>query len=155
RLNFLNFIALPITFGIGSEYPFNIYDRTRLLRGDATRAVTLSGGAVALCSYTTVVGYGSLLFSDNQSLQSFGWFAISGEIACISAALFIVPSLLHTFGARRAKKAGNLGGPPRVSVPRSLSLATRTAPKVESPPAARPPELGTREGRSAEPDAGA
>jgi len=95
KLNFLNFIALPITFGIGCEYPFNIYDRSRLLKGDATRAVTLSGGAVTLCSYTTIVGYGSLLFSDNQALQSFGWLAISGEAACLLAALFVVPSLLH------------------------------------------------------------
>jgi predicted RND superfamily exporter protein len=100
KLNFLNFIALPITFGIGCEYPFNIYDRSRLLKGDATRAVLLSGGAVALCSYTTTVGYGSLLFSDNQALQSFGWLAISGEIACVSTALLIVPSLLHLFNRR-------------------------------------------------------
>jgi predicted RND superfamily exporter protein len=95
KLNFLNFIALPITFGIGCEYPFNIYDRSRLLHGDTTRAVTLSGGAVALCSYTTTIGYGSLLFSDNQALQSFGWLAISGEVACLLAALLLVPSILH------------------------------------------------------------
>jgi predicted RND superfamily exporter protein len=105
KLNFLNFIALPITFGIGCEYPFNIYDRSRLLHGDPARAVLLSGGAVALCSYTTTVGYGSLLFSDNQALQSFGWLAISGEIACVSTALFIVPSLLHLFRRRRTPGA--------------------------------------------------
>ena len=61
HVTFLNFIALPITFGIGSEYPFNIYDRSRLLGGDVTRAVKLHLGAVALCSYTTVVGYGSMM----------------------------------------------------------------------------------------------
>src|SRR4029450_7906486 len=72
KLNFLNFIALPITFGIGCEYPFNIYDRSRLLGGDVTLAVRRSGGAVALCSYTTIVGYGSLLFADNQALPSVG-----------------------------------------------------------------------------------
>jgi predicted RND superfamily exporter protein len=95
KLNFLNFIALPITFGIGSEYPFNVYDRSRLLGGDPSRAVMLSGGAVALCSYTTTIGYGSLLFSDNQALRSFGWLASSGEVACLVAALFVVPSCLH------------------------------------------------------------
>ena len=59
-------------FGIGSEYPFNIYDRSRLLGGDVNAAVKLHFGAVALCSYTTVIGYGSLLFADNQALRSFG-----------------------------------------------------------------------------------
>ncbi|MBX3233038.1 MAG: MMPL family transporter [Labilithrix sp.] len=98
RLNFFNFIALPITFGIGCEYPFNVFDRTRLLKGDVTSAVSRSGGAVALCSYTTTIGYSSMLFSDNQALQSFGRLAMWGEIACVVMALFFLPSLLHLFG---------------------------------------------------------
>jgi predicted RND superfamily exporter protein len=103
KLNFFNFIALPITFGIGCEYPFNIFDRTRLLKGDVTGAVARSGGAVALCSYTTTVGYGSMLFSDNQALQSFGKLAMWGEIACTMTALFFLPSLLHVLLGTRKK----------------------------------------------------
>ncbi len=95
RLNFFNFIALPITFGIGCEYPFNVFDRTRLLDGDVTGAVSRTGAAVALCSYTTIVGYGSMLFSDNQALQSFGRLAMWGEVACTVTALLFLPSLLH------------------------------------------------------------
>ena len=105
KLNFLNFIALPITFGIGCEYPFNIYDRSRLLGGNVTLAVRRSGGAVALCSYTTIVGYGSLLFADNQALQSFGRLAASGEITCILCAMLVLPSLLHVWRRRRTKAA--------------------------------------------------
>jgi predicted RND superfamily exporter protein len=106
RLNFLNFIALPITFGIGSEYPFNIYDRARLLGGDVTRAVKLHLGAVALCSYTTAIGYGSLIFSDNQALHSFGRLAMAGEIACLLVAVFLLPSLLHLIGAHTVGRKG-------------------------------------------------
>jgi uncharacterized protein len=101
HLNFLNFIALPITFGIGSEYPFNIYDRSRLLGRDVTRAVKLHLGAVALCSFTTTVGYGSLLFADNQALRSFGRLAITGEVSTLAAALLFLPALLHIIGAHR------------------------------------------------------
>lgn len=101
RLNFVNFIALPITFGIGCEYPFNVFDRSRLLRGDVRSAVALSGGAVALCSYTTTVGYGSLLFSDQMALQSFGRLAMFGEISCLVAAVVLLPALLHALPARR------------------------------------------------------
>jgi predicted RND superfamily exporter protein len=100
KLNFVNFIVLPITFGIGCEYPFNVYDRTRILDGDVSLALRRTGGAVALCSYTTVVGYGSLLFNDFQSLQSFGRLAMSGEIACLTGALFVLPALLHVLGRR-------------------------------------------------------
>ncbi len=95
KLNYVNFITLPITFGIGCEYPFNVYDRSRLLGGDVTAAVKRVGGAVALCSYTTVVGYSSLLFADFQALQSFGLLAALGEVACLTGALLTLPALLH------------------------------------------------------------
>jgi hypothetical protein len=98
RLNYVNFITLPITFAIGCEYPFNVYDRSRLLGGDVAGAVRRVGGAVALCSYTTVVGYGSLLFADFQALQSFGRLAACGEIACLCGALLALPALLHVAG---------------------------------------------------------
>ena len=95
KLNFFNFIALPITFGIGCEYPFNVFDRSRLLNGDITNAVSRTGAAVALCSYTTTIGYGSMLFSDHQALQSFGRLAMWGEISCVLMALLFLPSFLH------------------------------------------------------------
>lgn len=101
KLNYVNFIALPITFGIGCEYPFNVYDRSRLLGGDVTSALRRVGGAVALCSFTTTVGYGSLLFADQQALQSFGRLAMTGEIACLVGAIFVVPALLHVLARKR------------------------------------------------------
>jgi predicted RND superfamily exporter protein len=105
HLNFLNFVALPITFGIGSEYPFNIYDRARLLGGDVKGAVQRVSGAVLLCSFTTTVGYGSLLVADNQALQSFGLLALSGEVACVLAAVLVLPALLHVI--LRTKPCGD------------------------------------------------
>ena len=105
QLNFLNFIALPITFGIGCEYPFNVFDRARLLNGDVTSALKRTGGAVALCSFTTTVGYSSLVFADNQALQSFGQLAMSGEIACLAGAMLVLPALLHVLPGWKARMA--------------------------------------------------
>ena len=103
KLNYVNFITLPITFGIGCEYPFNVYDRSRLLGGDVSGAVERVGGAVALCSYTTVVGYGSMLFADFQALQSFGRLAVSGELACLGGALLMLPALLQAMRSKSMK----------------------------------------------------
>jgi predicted RND superfamily exporter protein len=77
-----------------------VYDRTRILGGDISSALARTGGAVALCSFTTTVGYSSMLFSDNQALQSFGRLAMSGEIACATMALLFVPALLHVLSRR-------------------------------------------------------
>jgi hypothetical protein len=101
KLNFLNFIVLPITLGIGCEYPFNIYDRVRLLGGDIALAIRRSGGAVALCSYTTAVGYGSLVVADNQALQSFGRLAVLGEATTFVAALLVMPALLYVSARKK------------------------------------------------------
>jgi len=110
-----------ITFGIGCEYPFNVFDRSRLLSGDVSLALKRTGGAVALCSYTTTVGYGALLFADNQALQSFGQLAMSGEIACLVGAMLVLPALLHVLPGwkekmkKRAEEAG-AGAEPRLDV---------------------------------------
>ena len=93
HVTFLNFIALPITFGIGAEYALNVVSRFREER-DISRAVVSTGAAVALCSWTTIVGYGSLLAAQNQALQGFGLMAIIGEVACLSAAIIALPAFL-------------------------------------------------------------
>jgi len=93
HVTFLNFIALPITFGIGAEYALNVITRYREER-NILRAVVSTGSAVALCSWTTIVGYGSLLAARNRALQGFGMMAILGEVSCLSAAIIALPALL-------------------------------------------------------------
>nr|MBK7064281.1 MMPL family transporter [Deltaproteobacteria bacterium] len=102
RLNFLNFVALPLTFGIGVEYAMNLYDRVEHLGdvGDGLRSV---GGAVSLCSLTTIIWYGSLLVADNQALQSFGYLAVAGELACSGTAMFLLPSAMVLVQRRRER----------------------------------------------------
>src|SRR5262249_51709117 len=59
KVNFLDFVALPITIGIGIDYSVNIAARERRDGpGTARRALATVGGAVAMCSFTTIVGYG-------------------------------------------------------------------------------------------------
>jgi predicted RND superfamily exporter protein len=93
HVTFLNFIALPITFGIGAEYALNVVTRYREER-NVSRAVISTGAAVALCSWTTIVGYGSLLAASNQALNGFGLMAIIGEVVCLSAAIVALPAFL-------------------------------------------------------------
>ncbi|MBK8480371.1 MAG: MMPL family transporter [Proteobacteria bacterium] len=104
RVNFLNFIALPITFGIGVDYAVNLYLRYQFEgRGRVREAVEATGAAVALCSLTTIIGYGALLVADNQALRSFGAMAILGEFACFAAALLLLPAALVMLERRRAR----------------------------------------------------
>ena len=95
RVNFLNFVVLPITFGIGVDYAVNIVQRWRLEGpGSLQRVLRETGGAVALCSLTTIIGYSSLIVADNRALRGFGFLASVGEVACLAAALVALPAFL-------------------------------------------------------------
>jgi predicted RND superfamily exporter protein len=103
RVTFLNFIALPITFGIGVEYAVNVTARYRERKSIAD-AISSTGGAVAMCSWTTIVGYGSLLAAQNRALQGFGSMAILGELTCLTTAVVVLPALLVVLHRRRHPK---------------------------------------------------
>ena len=90
KINFFNFVALPITLGVGADYAANLASR---LRRDPAGAMAGTGAAVALCSMTTIIGYSSLLSSANPALRSFGVLADLGELTCLAAALVLLPAL--------------------------------------------------------------
>jgi predicted RND superfamily exporter protein len=102
KLNFSNFVALPITFGIAADYSINMLRRrmTDHLE-DARDTVFASGGAVTLCSLTTVIGFGSLLLANNRALFSFGVVAVAGELACLVTAVIVLPTAMYLFQANR------------------------------------------------------
>ncbi|GAC1542294.1 MAG: hypothetical protein NVS3B10_31120 [Polyangiales bacterium] len=117
KINFANFIAFPITFGIGVDYSVNVMARyvadhegkpERL--GDITAAVASTGGAVGLCSMTTIIGYSSLLLAENQALFSFGMVAVLGEIACLTTAVIVLPAVVVVVQRlRRASGRASVG----------------------------------------------
>ncbi len=106
RLNFSNLIALPITFGVAADYSINVLKRYQA-HGELEQAVGKTGGAVALCSATTVIGFASLIVAQNRALRSFGELAISGELACLSTAVLALPAYL----AWRASGHGTFAKP--------------------------------------------
>ena len=105
KVNFLDFVAVPITLGISVDYSVNVVARER--RGGvaaAGEALATTGAAVVLCSWTTTVGYASLLLSSNAGIRSFGLTAMLGELTCLLAALILAPALLTSWqGPRRGR----------------------------------------------------
>jgi predicted RND superfamily exporter protein len=96
KINFVNLIAFPITFGIGVDYAVNVMSRyLRDGERDVEAAVRETGGAVGLCSFTTVVGYSSLLLAQNVGLFLFGLIAVLGEISCLVTAVVVLPAVLR------------------------------------------------------------
>jgi predicted RND superfamily exporter protein len=106
RLNFLNFVALPITFGIGVDYSVNVVQRyVQEGSGSALKALRETGGAVVLCSLTTTLGYLALVQSTNFGVRSLGIAAFIGEVCCLLVSVLVLPSVLMLLDRRRVVKA--------------------------------------------------
>ncbi len=93
KINFFNFIVYPITFGIAVDYGANVLSRMGSRRTIVPALVEV-GTAVAFCSWTTIVGYGSLILSFNRALRSFGWYAMLGEVTTLATALVFLPAMV-------------------------------------------------------------
>jgi predicted RND superfamily exporter protein len=114
KINFANFIAFPITFGIGVDYAVNVMARY-LEQGskNVVAAIRSTGGAVTLCSLTTITGYSSLLFAQNRALFLFGVVAVLGEVACLLTAILVLPSVLLLLGRPSRPERAALAGASR------------------------------------------
>ena len=93
KINFFNFIAYPITFGIAVDYGANVFSRLRVRRSVVPALVEV-GPAMMICSWTAIVGYASLIVSFNRALRSFGWYAMIGELATLTTATVFLPALV-------------------------------------------------------------
>jgi uncharacterized protein len=69
---------------------------------DPGPAVLETGGAVGLCSATTIIGYSSLLLAKNRALYYFGMVAVLGEVACLASAVIVLPAALSWLARRKA-----------------------------------------------------
>jgi len=52
---------------------------------------------VAMTSFTTMVGFGSLVIAQYRALSSMGWIIILGIGSCLLTSLFLLPPLLVIF----------------------------------------------------------
>jgi len=102
KVNLLNFAALPITIGVGADYVVNLLGAMSSLKVDARGACVRMGGAILLCSLTTIIGYLSLVLAKSGALRSFGWAAVVGEVVASLAVLLVLPVAL---GSRLAGAA--------------------------------------------------
>lgn len=95
KLNFFNLIAIPLLVGMGQDDALHVYYRYREEGpGNIRRVVRETGGAVFITTFTTVVGFSSLLFANHQGLLSLAQLSVVGMWMCWASSVLILPSLL-------------------------------------------------------------
>jgi predicted RND superfamily exporter protein len=105
HINFVNAVILPMIIGMGIDNSLHLMNR--FLEGggrDAGLALRTTGRAMAMCSLTTMLGFGSLATARYQALSTMGWVTILGMGFCLIAALCFLPTLLILWEQRRRER---------------------------------------------------
>ncbi len=91
NFNPANFMALPLTLGIGLVYGVHVVHG----RNQGYLFAHSTGPAVALAAITTIAGFGSLMLADHRGIASLGFVMASGVLANLIGAELALPALLR------------------------------------------------------------
>lgn len=108
QMNFINIFVTTMIIGIGVDYGIYILHRYGEVRdlpeGEFTQALRETGKAVAAAATSTIVGFGSIIFSHYSGLRSTGEVAILGALFTSLVAITLLPAFL-TWRRRKADQA--------------------------------------------------
>jgi predicted RND superfamily exporter protein len=109
QMNFINIFVTTMIIGIGTDYGIYILHRYGEVRGRSGAAfesgMRETGKAVAAAAISTIVGFGSIVFSHYPALQSTGKVAVLGALFTSLVAITLLPAGLG-WSERRRRHAG-------------------------------------------------
>jgi len=94
RFNPANILTLPLMVGIGVAYGIYVIQRYRE-DGEPTFYGKSTGRALLLSALTAVIAFGSLMTGAHRGIASLGLVMVIGVVACLVAALVLLPALLE------------------------------------------------------------
>lgn len=90
--NVVNFVALPMSVGIGAVYGVHALHRMRELN-DETILTSSTGPALLLSGVTTMVGFASLMTAHHRGLSSLGFVISVGVLVNFGGSLIFLPAM--------------------------------------------------------------
>ena len=105
QINPANIIVLPLMFGIGVDAGVHVLHRYKQDR--FTRPLGLSGGTgkgISLTSYTTMIGFGSLMVSQHRGMAGLGFVMMLGIGMTLLGCWLILPTGLELRTRQREKR---------------------------------------------------
>ena len=102
QLDMMNVMALPLILGIGIDDGVHVVHRWRL-EGPRSANIVLSstGKAVLLTSLTTILAFGSMMFSPFRGYASLSFALIFGVGACFFTTIIILPAFMGLLNKKK------------------------------------------------------
>ncbi|MCD6441657.1 MAG: MMPL family transporter [Candidatus Marinimicrobia bacterium] len=102
QLDIMNIMAIPLILGIGIDDGVHIIHRWRREgRGSVKTVFASTGKAILLTSLTTMLAFGSLIFSLWRGYGSLGTALLIGVGACFITTVFILPGIIGWIERKR------------------------------------------------------
>jgi len=99
-VDFFNAIMFPIIIGIGIDSSIHIYHRYKEC-GNIVHAAEHSFVAIFLSSFTTVIGFGVLVFAQTKAMNSIGIVAALGTTFTFLVSVFVLASMILIFKKKK------------------------------------------------------
>jgi predicted RND superfamily exporter protein len=120
-LNAANMIVLPLILGIGIDDGIHVVHDFRHQRPGHYLLGESTASAVVTTSATTMIGFGSMMLSHHQGLQSLGQVLTLGVAMCMVTSLFLLPAVLTLIDLRRRKQIESEKTEPTLKIADTLS----------------------------------
>ena len=105
RLSIFNMVVVPTVIGIGIDNAIHIFHRYREEGRMSLRYVLrTTGGAAAITTVTTMLGFAGMLTASNQGLVSLAVLACVGIGACLVTSLTVLPATLQLLERRSPRE---------------------------------------------------
>jgi len=92
EFNVVNFVALPMSVGIGAVYGVHSLHRMRELN-DETLLTSSTGPALLLSGITTMAGFATLMTAHHRGLSSLGFVISVGVAVNFGGSLIFLPAM--------------------------------------------------------------
>jgi len=94
-LDFANITVTPMVIGLGIDYSVHIYYRYREKEGGGVvSAISHTGKAILMTSFTTIAGYGALFLARYTPINSIGYLSVLGIVCCLVTTYIVMPAFL-------------------------------------------------------------
>lgn len=104
-LTVVNVMAIPLIIGIGIDDGVHIMHRWRREgHGSSSIVYASTGKAILLTSLTTMIAFGSMVFSVYRGYASLGWALVIGVGACFLTSVIILPGIIGIIENFRGRK---------------------------------------------------
>jgi hypothetical protein len=97
KFNMVNLVGVPLVVGLGVDdgiFLVSVFRARRASRGSAFDSYAAAVHAILMTTLTTMVSFGSLIFTSTPAIQSLGILMTVGMTACLAGAFFLLLPIL-------------------------------------------------------------